>query len=179
MAAQRGWREREMEREPGEKVKTGRSQRRPHHYKVKLSPALLTFIAVDCLIYYQHRYATFKLYWLWSPWKERRQKEKEHADSVRILKTGTMLTLLRLRLLNSLIQQDDLFAMKYSEVKWPGLGPAEWQQPFETEDRTSPLCCTHVCLWVTDTPCDLAWWLWPLGTPRQWAGSGMWQTKKT
>lgn len=55
-------REREMEREPGEKVKTGRSQRRPHDYKVKLSPALLTFIAVDCLIYYQHRYATFKLH---------------------------------------------------------------------------------------------------------------------
>lgn len=94
-----------------------------------------------------------------------------------------MVTLWWLRLLSSLIQQNDLAAMKYSEMKWPGLNPAQWpclcwQQPFDTEDRgqdkSSVLPYTCVCLCVSDTPCDLMWGLWPPGTPRQLAGTGMW-----
>lgn len=66
-----------------------------------------------------------------------------------------MVTLWWLRLLNSLMQQNA--AMKYSEVKWPGLDPEVewpcvcWQQPFDTEDRgqdkSSVLLCGFVGFW--------------------------------
>lgn len=71
-----------------------------------------------------------------------------------VLKT-TMVTFWWLRPLNSLMRQNA--AMKYSEVKWPGLDPAVewpclcWQQPFDTEDRgqdkSSVLLYTCVGFW--------------------------------
>lgn len=98
-----------------------------------------------------------------------------------------MVTLWWLRLLSPLMQQNDLAAMKYSEMKWPGLDPAEWpclcwQQPFDPEDRgqdkSSVLLYPCVCLCVSDTPCDVVRCLWPPGTPRQPAGTGMWRRLK-
>lgn len=49
------------EREPGEKMKVDRSSR-PHNYNAKLAPALLTFNAVDCFIYYKNICIFFKLH---------------------------------------------------------------------------------------------------------------------
>lgn len=81
--------------------------------------------------------------------------------------------------------QNDLAAVKYSEIKWPGPDPAEWpclcwHQPFDTADREQDKSSVllYTCLCVSDTLCDLVWWLRPPGTPRQLAGTGMWRRLK-
>ena len=76
----------------------------------------------------------------------------------------------------------------WNEMTWPGsstvalplLTTAIW---YWGQRTGQVLCatvyiCVCVCLCVSDTPCDLVWWLWPPGTPRQLAGTGMWRRLK-
>lgn len=71
--------------------------------------------------------------------------------------------------------------LRWNDLAWiqQWSGPASADNShliLRTEDRTSPLCYC-ICVWVSgvsDAPCDLVWWLWPPGTPRQLAGTGMW-----
>lgn len=74
----------------------------------------------------------------------------------------------------------------WNEMTWPGssrvalplLTTAIWYWGQRT--RQAPCATVYMCVYlcVSDTPCDLVWWLWPPGTPRQLAGTGMWRRRK-